>query len=126
MRRVDRTATQHNFFASARLNGVAILGVLDPNSFFAFKEDARCQRFRLNGQIGPIQNRGQIPLRRATALIVLNRQVIGPNAFLLRSVEILGRWMARLNASFLKRIKQHIRILNVGNTKRTVAAVEFV
>ncbi len=126
LRGVDRATTQHDFFASPCLHGVAFLSVFNTNSLFALEENPRGQSFCLNRQVWTIQNGGQIPFRRTTPLIVFNCQMVRTDTFLLRAIEILRRRMPRLNASFSKCLEQYIRILYIRDAKRAFAAVEFI
>ena len=82
------------------------------------------QRVDFDLEVRTAESGTQISNRCAATLIVLNRGLVRPHAFLLRAVEVIRIRVTGLLARFDKGIKQHVAFGSIGHTERTIAAVE--
>ena len=103
-----------------------VVHVLDADRAPVLDDDAGGARAGQAGQVRPLQGGMQIAAGGAPALAVMDGQLIGPPAFLLEAVEILGDRVARLTAGLDGRRIDRIGRRGLGDLQRAIAPVPGV
>jgi hypothetical protein len=126
MRAMKRARRQDHLAAGAQLADLLALPVLDADRALALEQDARGMRLRLHPQVGTVCDvRMNIAARRAPALAILLRHLVGAETFLLFGVKILADAELRLTRGFQKDLLYRIVGAQSVDGERTALAVIF-
>ena len=125
LRRLHRPrAKQH---LGVGMNHPTALGLclvdLDARRPTVVDHDFRRAHRRHTCEVRAVERRMQIAPRRAPALAVVDGQLVGSEAFLLKAVEIVGQRMAGLGARGYRRGENRIWRRRLGDLQRSLPAV---
>ena len=127
LRRVERAGCDDDFAACACAVRVSPpTQIFDAGGALALEQDARRERLRHDVEIGAAARGFQIGRRGRGAHAAARGGLVEARAFLRRAVEIVVARIAALQRGLDEGLGERMRVAQVGNAERAVAAVEFV